>query len=439
MNKHSGYFTPNPVCRLLMLGLVLLVAGTTNLATRGAQQTTPLVSGTLTPVARDAVTSPTTLTLTVVFDQDFMRRMQVLVDRFNSTQQRIHVQQVCFPGFYEEDVLNRFHAGENYDLILVPEVLIPAFANAGVLRPLDHMIAQPKSATLLLPWTQDIMMTDSNLYAIPFTWTPYFILCNASVFENAAVALPGSTWKWDDFLAKSEAITNAGKAKGFALESDWWSGWYPFLWAAGGNLETHPNFTTSSLHALTETFTLLTRLQTSSLRRPGNLLAALEDRSAAMMVATMQDIERLSTGSSWAVRPVPGHNVAGNNAPAHTIGYSVTGIGIGASSRFPRESEDFIRYLMTADAAENVIPLGLGLPCLNEFHYAGNSLLKKIAADAPADLLINPPTARPPRFRDFHYATELLKMQTRSLLQRTRTPEDAARALLFQIDEEMDF
>lgn len=384
-------------------------------------------------------TAPVTLRMTLVFDRQYMAKMEQLIADFHRTQDSVRITPICLPGFYEDDIVNRHRAGEAYDLIWAPELLVDSFVRNGVLRPLEGTSALQEDGNNSLPWLEGLFQRDDKRYAVPFSWTPFFVLCNRSVFELYNTALPRADWTWNDlrraagsFPRKQGESTAAGA---FAMNSDWWSGWYPFLWSAGGQLETSPVFTsgTATVKAIADVFEFLQQLDTDGMLRRSDGRKAFGAGEVAMMVASASDYLDLRGVTSCTILPVPRRD---KRRPQIT-GYGGVGFGIHAHSRHRTESELFLAYIRSDRASDLVTSLALGFPCSVNAMSADREWVRAVHAEG-GEFLFQPPTARAPRFFDFQYATELLKMQTRLLLDRGRAPAAAAEALIYQIVDEMD-
>ncbi|MGW0877483.1 ABC transporter substrate-binding protein [Streptomyces sp. NPDC002740] len=97
------------------------------------------------------------------------------------------------------------------------------------------------------PWTnywapaRQAVTVNGQVRAAPALLDSLAVVCNKKLFRQAGLPLPEAGWRWDDFVATAEALTDAGGGRfgtgwpGVGDEDTVWRVW-PMIWDLGGDV-----------------------------------------------------------------------------------------------------------------------------------------------------------------------------------------------------------
>lgn len=97
-------------------------------------------------------------------------------------------------GDYYTRLLTEMASGEPPDIVHLGDEALASFVRRQALEPLD-----PLQASLYLPG----VLEPGAGYLIPKDFTPLVCYCNARLFREAGLALPGPNWSWEEFVTNS--------------------------------------------------------------------------------------------------------------------------------------------------------------------------------------------------------------------------------------------
>ena len=125
------------------------------------------------------------------------------------------------------------------DLLWWAPAFFPRYAEAGVLRSLDDLIAQDPDFHRddVYGFLWELGSYGGHVYATPFSVNNLAVYYNKKMFEEAGIgAVPRD---WDELRASARKLTR-GKVRGFQIPigtSEWtvWT-WQCFLWQGGGEV-----------------------------------------------------------------------------------------------------------------------------------------------------------------------------------------------------------
>ncbi len=143
---------------------------------------------------------------------------------------------------YRDRILTSIAAGAPPDVVLLDNIDIPAFVDAGVLTDLAPYLARVGLADAdFESRVLDIFRRGRALYAIPKDFTPMMIAYNKDLFDRAGLPYPGPDWTWDEFLADAKRLTRDVNGDGRVDQWGFWLDrrdflWIPSLWALGGDV-----------------------------------------------------------------------------------------------------------------------------------------------------------------------------------------------------------
>ncbi len=152
---------------------------------------------------------------------------------------------------YTTTVTTQIAGGNPPDLAWILETTAADFVNSGALAPLNDAFATIEGYDL---WDLSIPATelwtrDGQLYAYPFSTSPFAMFVNNDLITAAGAKTPAELiaageWTWDNAFATSKAVADAGAADGLVVRDfnfqNWqnlasiWRGWDADPWSADG-------------------------------------------------------------------------------------------------------------------------------------------------------------------------------------------------------------
>lgn len=152
---------------------------------------------------------------------------------------------------YTTTVTTQIAGGNPPDLAWILETTAADFVNSGALAPLNEAFATFEGYDL---WDLSIPATelwtrDGQLYAYPFSTSPFAMFVNNDLITAAGAKTPAELiaageWTWDNAFATAKAVADAGAADGLVVRDfnfqNWqnlasiWRGWDADPWSADG-------------------------------------------------------------------------------------------------------------------------------------------------------------------------------------------------------------
>lgn len=264
---------------------------------------------------------------------------------------------VASPGDLIAKLTTSFAAGSAPDIFVLNYRRLGGFAAKGVIAPVpagstDELFQKPLEAFTF----------DGTLLCRPSNASSMVVYLNTALFLQASVALPKSTWTWDDLRAAAAALKAKGvRSIGFepALVR-----LAPFVWSNGGEIVDDPQTPTvvdlSSPEAR-EALQLLLDLQQTGLSATDRAGQDPEEAFTAGQVAMYLDSRRAvpglrkTTGLAFDVLPVPTRKTS--ISVLHSDGYCVTKV-----ARNPALAEAFAQYATAGDGAKVLARSGRSVP-----------------------------------------------------------------------------
>lgn len=142
---------------------------------------------------------------------------------------------------YTSTLTTQIGGGNAPDLAWILESTAPDFVTSGALAPIDK---DPD----LLPTTTTNWENGGQLYAYPFSTSPFGVFVNTDLVKAAGRPAPpqqvaAGTWTWDQAAATGAAVQNTGKGgivvgdfdyKGWDTLNSIWAGWGARPWSEDG-------------------------------------------------------------------------------------------------------------------------------------------------------------------------------------------------------------
>ncbi|MEA5016911.1 MAG: sugar ABC transporter substrate-binding protein [Candidatus Limiplasma sp.] len=120
---------------------------------------------------------------------------------------------------YNTKLLLELQGNAAPDAYWVLETSAPAFVASGLLATLDDALAAYNPEDLS-DGAMELWRKDGATYAVPFSTSPFFMLYNADLFEQAGVKTPEEqvaegAWTWESFREAAKAIHDATGVWGY--------------------------------------------------------------------------------------------------------------------------------------------------------------------------------------------------------------------------------
>ncbi|WP_031171728.1 extracellular solute-binding protein [Streptosporangium roseum] len=151
---------------------------------------------------------------------------------------------------YTTTLTTQIAGGNAPDLAWVLESSAPDFVSSGALAPLKETLgkAQGYELTDLTPAATKLWERDGELFAYPFSTSPFGVFVNDDLVKKAGQRTPrelikAGEWTWDKAAAMGAAVAEKGKAGLVVRDFDYknwdnlasvWGGWGARAWSEDG-------------------------------------------------------------------------------------------------------------------------------------------------------------------------------------------------------------
>jgi multiple sugar transport system substrate-binding protein len=227
------------------------------------------------------------------------------------------------------------------------ERLAPQFIDSGAL--LD--ISQAGSAYDLLDFSSSslaLWRRGKALYGLPFSTSPFFMICNKDLFARAGLADPEhyllhGQWTWEGFSGAAKSIKETTGAYGYSfwMDDDPIFALSPLLRAYGAdawNDDGKYGMDTPGGLAALRLFHRMAAVDKSMV--PPDAKSDFFAGDVATTIAQLSMVDRLREAPfSWEILPLP-------SGPAGKVGLiGQAAVVVFASARHPREAADFAAFM----------------------------------------------------------------------------------------------
>lgn len=257
---------------------------------------------------------------------------------------------------YTTALTTQIAGGNAPDLAWIFESSAPDFVTSGALVPLDDVLSGTDgygfddlaaSATAL--WEHE-----DQLYAYPFSTSPFGVFANLDLLADAEQATPAEMidageWIWDQTIAAAAAVADGGDGAGMVVRdfdyANWdylstvWTGWGAQAWSDdGGTCGFDQPEMVEAMSFLHDAI-----FEDQALPGPGSSA----DFFAGEAAYTITQISRASLlaedGFEWDLVPLP----AGPAGEYAVIGQA--GIGVLGQGENPQAAAEFLAFLTNPD------------------------------------------------------------------------------------------
>jgi multiple sugar transport system substrate-binding protein len=186
--------------------------------------------------------SDTPVVLRVVSGQDAteIEVREQIAEMFQTVNENVEVEIVLITGARDESQTVMIAGGNPPDVLYFNEWFQYPFMQKGVTMPLDSFIERDGySFDDIVPEAVELCRYKGQMMAMPFEVTPLTIVYNKSLFDEAGIPYPPTSWDdpewtWDKLIEVAKQLTNPDTGTyGFSIEN--WM--YPsILYQYGGNV-----------------------------------------------------------------------------------------------------------------------------------------------------------------------------------------------------------
>lgn len=142
---------------------------------------------------------------------------------------------------YTTTLTTQIAGGNAPDLAWILEKSAPAFVASGALLPIKNKV---ENVGELSPAATKLWERDGELYAFPFSTSPFGLFVNTDLLKQAGQQVPAGGWTWDQAIAAAAATASATGKGGLVLPDfkylNWdvlstiWRGWGASAWSDDG-------------------------------------------------------------------------------------------------------------------------------------------------------------------------------------------------------------
>lgn len=140
--------------------------------------------------------------------------LQELKSKFEEKNKDIELEFQQIPSQYADKVMTVVAGGGDQvpDVMMLAMDVIPRFAKAGAIQPLDDLMTDSYKKSLY-PVVLDALKFNGKIYAAPRDITSFVMFCNKKLFADVNVDLPKEGWTWNDFLETCKKLTKTENGK----------------------------------------------------------------------------------------------------------------------------------------------------------------------------------------------------------------------------------
>lgn len=182
------------------------------------------------------------VTINFSFDQGVGKPAQQIVNEFNKSQNKVHVNTVILPqdaNTVHDNFVNKLASEDtSVDVMAADVVYVSEFASAGWLTDLTPYF---KKSTLnqFIPGTVDAATFKGKLDAVPWFTNASALFYRKDVLDQLGVTQPPTTYQgWIDLANKAKGVNGVQYLADFqaAQSESMVTNWVEFLWNNGGDV-----------------------------------------------------------------------------------------------------------------------------------------------------------------------------------------------------------
>lgn len=265
-------------------------------------------------------------------------------------------------------------AGTPPDVFAMDAPLYLDYQSRGVLLNLQQYIdANPDMLKDVYPQTLSAYKTADGYFGLPRDFNTIVLFYNKDMFDAAGVAYPTAEWTWDDLRVAAKQLTKDingdGKIDQYGFVFDEWDmepGWSEALWSYGGDvINADHTKTLIGEPASRQAWQMLYDMVFTDKSAPdANTVGQYGEDLFQAKVAAMTPIGHWAVpgydgaGFKYDVAPMP----KGPAGPATSV--NSAGFVVAKGTKFPKESFEFIKFVLSSKGQTRLAELGFACPVL---------------------------------------------------------------------------
>jgi multiple sugar transport system substrate-binding protein len=184
----------------------------------------------------------TTLDVICVYDQS-KKELYEMFDKFQADHPEIklNITAITSSADVNKQLTTLAVGGDLPDLVTIDRMYIAQFAQMGILVDVTEMAEADLDLNTFYAGPLDGCKLEDRLYGLPFTSNCLAVYYNVDLLKKAGLEIPTSGWTWSDYKAMAAACTDPENSvygcimSGLANQDGTFQ-YYPWLWAAGGDI-----------------------------------------------------------------------------------------------------------------------------------------------------------------------------------------------------------
>ncbi|AEV29345.1 ABC-type sugar transport system, periplasmic component [Sphaerochaeta pleomorpha str. Grapes] len=327
--------------RALILLMVLATVSSLSFA-QGAKESTSVATGPVSMTIATWTSNADQIALLGSFVQGFAKEKGIEINA--------NFESIPFAE-YNTKLPLELQGSDGPDVFWILETAAPAYIQSGLLAKLNDAMTpydpSDLSSDAMALWTKG-----GNVYAIPFSTSPFFMLYNADLFAKAGAKNPDQliaegNWTWDAFRAASKQIKdNTGvwafqTVDGQGYDARILHNLSPIVRSFGGDFWTEDGKIMVNAPQTVKAVQFFHDMVyvDQSVVPPGNQ-SDFYAGNAAMTVGQISRVSKLNDASfAWGLAPMP----SGPNGNAPVIGQAA--IGASARSKNAKLASELVAYM----------------------------------------------------------------------------------------------
>lgn len=284
------------------------------------------------------------------------------IDRFAAVCPNVTVDYQPIPADFETKVKAGMAGGTAPDAFYVNDQLMTAFAPTGQLLALDDLMAEAGTGRDdFIPALMGIFTNEGKTYALPKDWGTLGLVYLPAAFTAAGIDEPTADWTWDDLKTAALAISTNTDYAGFCQNHDW-ARFAPWVFSNGGAYASDDYSTAmlDSAEVIGAANYLKAMYDDGSAVTSGEISAGWCGEAVGLELIGMtyeggwmvNYMRQDYADVEWVAVPLP----AGPAGKGDVI--FTNGIGVNASSAYPRAAAAFAIYATGRDNQGEIVQTG---------------------------------------------------------------------------------
>ncbi len=293
---------------------------------------------------------------------------------------KVNVEPVAGTG-YDVKLIMQSAANTLPDVVFLTDTLVPPFIDFKVVRNLKDFTDKDKSFNLddIYPQMRNTGVgKDGGLYMLPRELGVVVLFYNRTLFKRAGLPDPSPDWNYDDLLRIAKKLTIKDENDriiqyGMSAPYAWGACYSAWVIGNGGsviNSQGRSTFskpeTLKALHTLTDLVTVhkVSMPPNQSLTAPG--IDPFAAGKVAMIINVFPQVPQFRAtmkNFDWDVQMLPAGRVK------RIINIGSAGYGISSTTKYPQESWEFVKYIMSQEGQRVLGRTGSGIPALKSLAH----------------------------------------------------------------------